>query len=54
MMSLALEQPQHLDPTTNEYVRDWFVRREDMISDRFLAWSCYCLQFAGLGSLLLG
>jgi hypothetical protein len=47
LMTLALEQETLLPITWHGYAARWFSRRTRFESDRFEAWACYCLSFAG-------
>lgn len=47
LLTLALQQPQLLPEDCDAYVRRWFRRHKDFESDRYAAWSCYCLALAG-------
>jgi hypothetical protein len=51
VMTLALQQEQLLTVPQRAYVRDWFLRHDDFDSDRYAAWSCYCLTLAGFDTV---
>lgn len=51
VMTLALQQGQLLTEQHRAHARDWFLKHDDFESDRYAAWSCYCLMLAGFESL---
>ena len=47
IFSLGLEQLEFIEPHIEKYIKSWHRKHSFARSDRFAAWSCYCLILAG-------